>query len=46
MFKGNVWDIFPVIGFLEALKFKSTNIDKLNYNFSISELKLFYYAEI
>ena len=44
--KGRIWDIFPVLGFLEQMNFKSLYNKDLKFNFDLSNDSFFYYAKI
>jgi len=46
IYKGKLWDIFPVLGFLEKLNFKSLNSDDLKFNLNSSKDNFFYYAKL
>ena len=44
--KGRIWDIFPVLGFLEQMNYKSLYHKDLKFNLDLSNDSFFYYAKI
>ena len=44
--KGKIWDIFPVLGFLENINFNSLNKNQIKFELDLSNESFFYYAKI
>ena len=44
--KGKIWDIFPVLGFLENINFNSLNKNQIIFDLDLSNESFFYYAKI
>lgn len=44
--KGKIWDIFPVLGFLENINFHSLNKNQIKFDLDLSNESFFYYAKI
>jgi|TARA_B100000787_G_C16161033_1_gene281413 myo-inositol-1(or 4)-monophosphatase len=44
--KGKIWDIFPVLGFLENINFNSLNKNPIKFDLTLSDKSFFYYAKI
>ena len=44
--QGKIWDIFPVLGFLENINFNSLNKNKIIFDLDLSNESFFYYAKI
>ncbi len=44
--KGKIWDIFPVLGFLNNVNFNSLNEKNIQFNLNLSKDSFFYYAKI
>ena len=46
LYKGKIWDIFPVLGFLENINFNSLNKNKIKFDLDLANDSFFYYAKI
>ena len=44
--KGKIWDIFPVLGFLENINFYSLNSKQIKFDLDLANESFFYYAKI